>query len=425
MLQREKSQSIYQSSCAVIPGGVNSPARACLDVGISPMIVERGEGDTIWDVDGHSYLDFCGSWGALILGHCNPSVQRAVFQQMAKGTTFGITTKSEQELAAQLIQSVPSLEKVRFVSSGTEATMSAIRLARGYTGRSLIVKFSGHYHGHSDCLLIQAGSGVSTLPMASSLGVPEDLIRHTVVLPFNDSEGVQQFFKAHGDALAAVIVEPIAGNMGVVPGDRSFLHLLRQETEKCGAVLIFDEVITGFRVGLSGAQGLYEIDPDLSCFGKIIGGGFPAAAFGGRNEIMNCLAPLGGVYQAGTLSGNPVAMEAGIATLQAVQQPGFYEQLQAKTDRFIAPLRQALGKQGCVQQVGSMFTLFFGPEKVRGKSDLEGIDQTIFKEFFAYLFERGIYIPPSPFEAWFISAAHTEDHLAYAQQVILDFICQQ
>jgi glutamate-1-semialdehyde 2,1-aminomutase len=422
MKERKRSDEIFQSSCTVIPGGVNSPVRAFPGLSLTPLIVSSGKGDTLWDVDGNAYIDYCCSWGALILGHAFPKIVQGVCDQVQKGSSFGIATDSEKQLAQKLVSLLPHLEKVRFVSSGTEATMSAIRLSRGFTNRSLIVKFNGHYHGHVDALLIRAGSGVAHLNKeASSKGVTEETIKHTLSLPFNDLQRVSSFFQSCDD-LAAVIVEPVAGNMGVVPASLPFLQMLREETYKKGALLIFDEVITGFRVGLRGAQELYGITPDLSCYGKIIGGGFPVAAFGGRKEIMDHLAPLGEVYQAGTLSGNPIAMHAGYQTLQEIEKEGFYESLELKTKRFLGPIEAAMKKIGCVQRQGSMFSLFFGPSKVTSKEDLASLDQERFKQFFRFLFERGVYIPPSPYETWFLSSAHTEEHLAKTQELILQFV---
>jgi glutamate-1-semialdehyde 2,1-aminomutase len=423
MTDRPNSEAVHLHSCTLMPGGVNSPVRSFKDLDMTPLIVSRGKGDTIWDVDGYRYTDFCCSWGALILGHAHESVVRAASEQVAKGSSFGIATPYEKECAHKIIEYFPSIDKLRFVSSGTEASMSAIRLARGYTGRSLIVKFDGHYHGHSDALLISAGSGVTNLPRSTSLGVPKECIQHTISLPFNDLEGCRSFLRATED-IAAVILEPVAGNMGVVPAKKDFLEMLREETEKKQIVLIFDEVITGFRIGLRGAQGLYEIDPDLTCLGKIIGGGFPAAAFGGKKEIMDALAPLGAVYQAGTLSGNPVAMCAGLETLRHVEQNGFYADLEEKTIEFLAPLRQAIHAKNlpvAIQSAGSMFTLFFGPAKIESKADLKSLDVELFKRFFQYLFQRGIYISPSAYEAHFLSSSHTDEHLRQTQRAILDF----
>lgn len=428
-MTRPKTKALYSQLCQMIPGGVNSPVRACKNVGEMPLIIDYGYGDTIHDVDRHAYIDFCGSWGALIHGHAHPVIQEAVIKRMSKGTSFGITTEIEERLASKVLSLVPSLKKIRFVSSGTEATMTALRLARGYTGRDTIIKFSGHYHGHSDYLLVQAGSGVSMLPSASSAGVPQDFVKHTMCLPFNDVEACRKIFRNPGMnvQIAAVILEPIAGNMGVVPADKEFMQMLREETERIGALLIFDEVITGFRVALGGAQALYEITPDLSCFGKVIGGGFPVAAFGGRQDIMDCLAPLGKVYQAGTLSGNPVAMEAGLQALQLLEVDGFYEELERKTSLLVNPIRDFLEKSSvnaCIQQVGSMFTLFFGRRQVKNVEEARQLDLERFSQFFRFMLSKGIYIPPLQQEAWFISMAHEEDNLFYARDTILDFFKQ-
>jgi glutamate-1-semialdehyde 2,1-aminomutase len=423
MTIRPQSEALHLHSCTLMPGGVNSPVRSFKDLDMTPLIVVKGKGDTIWDADGFTYTDFCCSWGALILGHAHEKVVQKACEQVAKGSSFGIATPYEKECANKIIAYYPSMDKLRFVSSGTEATMSAVRLARGFTGRSLIVKFDGHYHGHSDALLISAGSGVTHLPQSTSLGVPADCIKHTISLPFNDMDACRSFLRETED-IAAVILEPIAGNMGLVPAKREFLEMLREETEKKQIVLIFDEVITGFRVGLRGAQGLYGIVPDLTCLGKIIGGGFPAAAFGGKKEIMDCLAPLGGVYQAGTLSGNPVAMCAGLETLCHVEQPGFFADLEEKTQSFLAPIRHAIQSKdipAVVQSFGSMFTLFFGPSQVESRKDLLHLDLSLFKRFFHYLFQRGVYLSPSAYEVHFLSSSHTELHLLEAQRVILDF----
>lgn len=423
---RQKSHAIYEASLNVIPGGVNSPVRAFKGLDMTPLVATKGIGDTIWDADGHAYIDYCGSWGALILGHADPKVVKAATDQMAQGSTFGIMTPYEEALASKIISYYPSVEKLRFTSSGTEATMSAIRLARGFTGRSYIVKFNGHFHGHVDNLLVQAGSAVTNLtPTSSSKGILEEAIRYTLSLPFNDVEGCRRILRQRGHEIAAVLVEPIAGNMGLVPGTQEFLTMLREETAASGTVLIFDEVITGFRVALRGAQDLYKIDPDLTCFGKIIGGGFPCAAFGGKKQIMDHLAPLGAVYHGGTLSGNPVAMCAGLATLQEVEKPGFYEDLTRKADLVTVPVREAIERRGmnaCLQQVGSSFTLFFGCREVTSKEDLATLDEARFKRLFIEMFKKGIYIPPSAYEAWFVSSAHTEEHLAYTAASLVEFI---
>jgi glutamate-1-semialdehyde 2,1-aminomutase len=420
MSERLKSREIFQASCAVIPGGVNSPTRAFPGLDMTPLIAARGQGAVVWDADGHSYIDYCCSWGALILGHCHPAVVEAATDQMRQGAGFGMATPVELAIAQKICKHLPSIDKLRFVSSGTEATMSAIRLARGYTGKDKIIKFEGHYHGHSDGLLVRAGSAVVQINLeASSKGVPSDFVRHTVCLPFNNLEITREFIRSRDD-IAAVILEPVAGNMGLVPADPDFLAMLREETEKKGIVLIFDEVISGFRVGLQGAQGLYKITPDLTCLGKIIGAGFPAAAFGGKAAIMDHLAPLGEVYQAGTLSGHPVAMRAGLAALEQLEQPGFYERLEEKTMVLADALRQMMRDKkisGCVNQLGSMFTPFFGPAQMRQKTTL---DQELYCKFFKQLFQRGIYMAPSPYEANFISSAHTDEQLEMTRQACRD-----
>lgn len=421
---RPHSETLYQDSCALMPGGVNSPVRAFKGMEMTPLIVKEGRGDTIWDVDGHAYIDFCQSWGSLILGHAPQHVVAKAVEQLSKGTSFGIATPYEKDLAEIIKRHLPSMEKLRFVSSGTEATMTAIRLARGYTGKSVIVKFNGHYHGHSDSLLIKAGSGVSHLPEASSKGVPEELVKLTVSLPFNDIETCRNFLLSRDD-IAAVLLEPVAGNIGVVPAKQEFLSMLREETAKKGIVLIFDEVITGFRVGLNGAQGHYGIVPDLTCLGKVIGGGFPAAAFGGKTEIMDHIAPLGAVYHGGTLSGNPLAMCAGYETLKTVEKPGFYSFLEEKLRDFLSPIRNRIEQkdlQIAVQSVGSMFTFFFGVKKVESKEDLANMDEEKFKQFFRYLFNRGVYLSPSAYEAHFISSAHTDENLQKTQDLILEYL---
>jgi glutamate-1-semialdehyde 2,1-aminomutase len=387
-------------------------------------MVSSGKGDTLYDVDGHAYIDYCCAWGSLILGHSPPNVIHAAQEQMARGSSFGIATPYEHAFAFKIMHHFPSIEKIRFVSSGTEAGMTVVRLARGFTGRSLIVKFNGHYHGHCDSLLIQAGSGVTHLPQASSHGVPHELVQHTVSLPFNDTDTCRRFLREHPE-VAAVIVEPVTGNMGVVPAEKEFLQMLREETARTSALLILDEVITGFRVSLNGAQGLYGITPDLTCLSKIIGGGFPVGAFGGRREIMDALAPLGNVYQAGTLSGNPVAMLAGLATITALEQPRFYESLEEKTRLLTDPIQEVIRERNlnlCLNRVGSMLTLFFGVKEVKRKEDLHSLDLEQFQNFFHFLFQRGIYISPSAYEAWFVSSSHTDEHLLYTRDVILEFL---
>lgn len=425
---RSTSEKAFQKALKITPGGVHSPVRACKGLLSTPLIVKRGYRDHIEDVDGNSYIDFCGSWGALIHGHAHPKIVAAATAQVAFGSSFGITTESEAKLASAIVATVDPIEKVRFVSSGTEATMSALRLARGFTKRNLIIKFAGHYHGHADFLLAQAGSGVASLNATStSLGIPQDAIKHTLVLPFNDFDACKRCFALPEvqKELAAIILEPIAANMGLVPPLPGFLAMLREESAKMGALLIIDEVITGFRVGLKGACALYNIKPDLVCLGKIIGGGFPAAAFGGREEIMDLLAPLGGVYQAGTLSANPVAMEAGFTALTMLQEPCFYDNLEKKRKVLTDPIVEMIEKKGlniCLEAVGSMFTLFFGRDKILNFEDVKSCDQKMFAHFFQFLFERGIYIAPSAFEAHFVSAAHEMENLCYARDCMLEFL---
>jgi glutamate-1-semialdehyde 2,1-aminomutase len=421
---RPKTEQVYRALCRVIPGGVNSPVRSFPGLSLTPLIVAKAAGDRLWDVDGHSYIDMCGSWGALILGHAPACVLQAATEQLQCGSSYGASTAIEERLASLIVHHMPSIEKIRFVSSGTEAVMTAVRLARGFTGRSKIVKFEGNYHGHMDSFLIKAGSGVAHLnPTASSKGVPASMVAHTVTLTFNNLEETRAALRQLDD-LAGVIIEPIAANMGVVPATRPFLEMLREECTRKGAVLIFDEVISGFRVGLSGAQGFYGIEPDLTTLGKIIGAGFPAAACGGAEEIMNQLAPLGQVYQAGTLSGNPVAMAAGVATVLELQQPGIYDKLKEMTDLLTRPIQEAMKDRqpACLQQVGSMFTPFLGIDKVEKK---EKLADDLYRRLFVYLFEHGVYIPPSPYEAWFVSTAHTKENLELVRDLILQFLKEQ
>jgi len=366
------------------------------------------------------------SWGALPIGHAHPRVVEAVQRQMEKGSSFGITTILESQTAERISSHMPSIEKIRFVSSGTEATMSALRLARGYTKRSHYIKFIGNYHGHADPFLVRAGSGVGFLPEASSLGVPKETIDYAICLPYNDSDAVKKAFRDN-PSIAAVIVEPIAANMGVIPGEKVFLETLREETKKAGAVLIFDEVITGFRVGLGGSGEYFGIKPDLTCLGKIIGGGLPLAAFGGKKEIMDLLSPLGGVYQAGTLSGNPLALVAGLRTLEELCTPSFYRTLEEKAkvflDPFIDKIRET-GKKVCVKRVGSFFTVFFGVNEVRNHEDLKLLDSDLFRKFYHYLFHNGIYFSPAQQEACFVSSAHTTLSLLKTKEVLLGF-CEE
>lgn len=425
---RSKSRQIFEKMCAVIPGGVNSPVRAFRGLERSPIVVASAKGDLLVDADGNRYIDFCGSWGALILGHADPYVLSATQRRMERGTSFGCCSETEETLAQQIVQMIPTIEKIRFVSSGTEATMSAVRLARGFTKRDLIIKFDGNFHGHADFFLVKAGSGLAGwTATSSSAGIPASVVENTMSLPYNDLEASLRVFQDPQlrNKIAAVILEPVSGNMGVVPPSIEFLQMLREETKKCGALLIFDEVITGFRVSKGGAQKLFDVQPDITTFGKIIGGGFPVAAYGGRADIMEMLSPLGPVYQAGTLSGNPVAMEAGYQTLCRLGSDSFYQELSRKTDIITVPVKAAieqLDADACIQQVGSMFSLFFGKRKVGNFDDALECDTEIFKEYFGFLFDRGVYVSPSQFEANFISMAHTIPHLERARDLMLEFI---
>ncbi len=417
-----KNRSSYLSLCEVIPGGVNSPARSCKGMEQDPLIVESGAKDCIYDIDGKRFIDYCCSWGALMHGHCHSEIMKGVRKRMAMGTTFGMSTLVEEQLARKICKTIDSIEKIRFVSSGTEATMSAVRLARGFTGRDAIVKFNGNYHGHADFFLVNAGSGLTDMPSSSSAGIPHNVVKDMVSLPYNDIETCRKYLQTH--SVAAVIVEPIAGNMGVVPATVEFIKMLREETEKSGALLILDEVISGFRVALKGAQSLYGIKPDITCLGKVIGGGFPLAAFGGRADVMNCLAPLGSVYQAGTLSGNPIAVEAGLQALILCERAGVYDELLKKTNMITEPVREYLENNGinaCVQQVGSMFTIFFGRKSVNNGEEAKHLDNKRFAEFFRYMYAKGIYIPPAQQESWFVSTVHEEGHLKYTSDMIIEF----
>jgi glutamate-1-semialdehyde 2,1-aminomutase len=403
--------SLFQEACKYIPGGVNSPVRAFRGVGGEPIFFKKAKGATVFAADDRRYIDYVGSWGPMILGHAHPQVIQAVQDVAALGLSFGAPTTLETELARRVVALMPSIELVRFVSSGTEATMSAIRLARGFTGRDTIVKFEGCYHGHSDSLLIKAGSGALTLGVPTSPGVPKALASHTVTLNYNDSDQVQRVFRQIGEQVACIIVEPVAGNMNCVPPAPDFLQTLRRECDRVGALLVFDEVMTGFRVALGGAQALYGVRPDLTTLGKIIGGGMPVGAFGGRREIMEQLAPLGPVYQAGTLSGNPVAMTAGITTLDLISAPGFHQRLSAMTDVLVEQLAAAAADAGvalATNHVCGMFGFFFTSER-----DVDRYDKVIacdverFKKFFHRMLQEGIYFAPSAFEAGFLSAAHS------------------
>ena len=419
------SQSLFERALKVIPGGVNSPVRACKSVGADPLFIERGEGCLIYDADGNRFIDYIGSWGPLILGHRHPAIMDAITAVLERGTSFGAPTDLEIQLAEMVIDAVASVEMVRMVNSGTEATMSAIRLARGATGRDLVIKFDGCYHGHADTLLVAAGSGVATLGIPGSPGVPEAVAQSTLSLPFNDIEAVKKVMADKGDKVACVVVEPVAGNMGLVAPEDGFLKTLRKLTETHGTVLIFDEVMTGFRVAYGGAQSLYDIQPDLTCFGKVIGGGLPVAAYGGKKEIMSQIAPQGSIYQAGTLSGNPIAMAAGIATLKELQKPGVYEALNERSKRLITGLGQAANKTGIaarVGHVGSMIGMFFTDQNVANFDDAKTCDLELFSKFYQGMRQHGIYIAPSQFEVLFLSTAHSDEHvdatIDAAQQVL-------
>ena len=408
------SKRFFEQAQKVIPGGVNSPVRACKSVGADPVFFAGGAGPFIIDVDGKEYIDYVASWGPLILGHAHPEVIAAVQAAAENGTSFGAPTWAEVELAELICEIFPSIEKVRLVNSGTEATMSAVRLARGYTGKRKIIKFDGCYHGHADSFLVKAGSGVATLGIPGSPGVPEEIVANTISLPYNDLAAVEEAFAKMGEDIACVIVEPIAGNMGVVPPKPGFLEGLREITKKHGALLIFDEVITGFRVSLSGAQGLYGVYPDLTCLGKIIGGGLPVGAYGGRAEIMEHIAPEGPVYQAGTLSGNPIAVAAGIATLRVLMRPGTYERLEALSQRLAKGLAEAASAAQAkvtFNRVGSMMTCFFREGEVTNFSEAAASDTEKYGKFWRAMLARGVYLAPSQFEAAFVSLAHTEEEI--------------
>ncbi|HYT08372.1 MAG TPA: glutamate-1-semialdehyde 2,1-aminomutase [Rugosimonospora sp.] len=412
--QPSRSQRAFERARRVLVGGVNSPVRAFGAVGGMPIIVDRAQGAQVWDLDGNAYTDFICSWGALILGHAHPEIAAALADQAARGTSYGMTTELEIELAEILQNALPSMERIRFVSSGTEATMSAARLARAATGRNLIVKFEGGYHGHGDSFLARAGSGLATLGIAASPGVPQALAELTLDAPYNDLAAVERLFERHGGDIAAVIVEPIAANMGVVPPADGFLSGLRELTRRHGALLIFDEVITGFRLCFGGAQNLFGIEPDLTTLGKIIGGGLPVAAYGGRRDLMEQVAPVGPVYQAGTLSGNPLAMRAGIETLKRLAVHGFYESLDRKAKILADAMGQALSDAGIAGQVaraGSLLTLFFTASPVENYAAAKKSDTRRFASFFNEMLRRKILLPPSQFEALFVSAAHTEDDM--------------
>ncbi len=409
-----KSSDLFARAQKILVGGVNSPVRAFRAVGGEPLIIERARGSRLWDADGREYIDYVCSWGALILGHAHPEVVAAIADQARRGTSYGMTSPLEIELAERIARAIPSIERIRFVSSGTEATMSAIRVARAFTKRDLILKFEGGYHGHSDSFLVEAGSGLATFGISSSPGVPEALARLTLNAPYNDAGAVERIFAQHAGKIAAVIVEPVAANMGVVPPVPGFLASLRRITAANGALLIFDEVITGFRLVYGGSQSVFDVRPDITVLGKIIGGGLPVAAYGGRREIMDMISPLGPVYQAGTLSGNPLAMCAGLATLPLLEAPGFYDATNAKAGRLAEGLREALRESkvpGVVNVAGSLLTLFFAAEPIHDYAGAKTSDTSRFAAFFREMLSRGILLPPSQFEALFVSSAHTNEDI--------------
>lgn len=410
----QRSQQLYANALRLIPGGVSSPVRAFRAVGGQPLFVQRGKGARVWDADGNSFIDYVSSWGPLIAGHAHPQVVAALKDAVERGTSYGAPTELEIELAELINAALPAVELVRFVNSGTEATMSALRLARAFTGRDKIIKFDGCYHGHADGLLVKAGSGVATLGLPDSPGVPASYAEHTLVAPYNDLTGVSALFDRARDQIAAVIVEPVAGNMGVVPPQSGFLDGLRDLTQRHGALLIFDEVITGFRVGWHGAQGLFGVIPDLTCLGKVIGGGLPVGAYGGRRDIMEQIAPLGPVYQAGTLSGNPLAMTAGIATLRLLQERGAYEHLESLAAKLADGLLDAARSAGIPtggNRVGSAMTLFFTSQPVTDYASARTADTARYAAYFRGMLERGVYLAPSQFEAGFVGLAHTSQDI--------------
>ncbi len=405
----QKSKKLFRDAAKVIPGGVNSPVRAFKAVGPNPIFIDKAKGAYLYDADGNKYIDYCLSWGPMILGHAQPKVLAQVKKVMAKGTSFGIPTELETRLAGMIVDAIGSVEKVRLVSSGTEAVMTAIRLARGSTGRDKIIKFIGCYHGHVDHMLVQAGSGATTLGAPSSPGVPKDFTKHTILLPYNNTDMLEKAFKKHQDQIAAVIVEPIAGNMGVVLPQKDFLKTIRKLCTRNGSVLIFDEVITGFRLKYGSVQDIFGVEADLTCLGKIIGGGFPIGACGGKAKLMNNLAPSGKIYQAGTLSGNPVCVAAGIATLNLLKSKKIYDGLERTAGKLCEGIRQTLAQRGVphtINRVGSMFTIFFNPGPVTDYDDAVKSDTKAYAKFHKVMLKEGIYLPPSQFEAWFVSSEH-------------------
>ena len=414
-MRHERSSNLYEEACKILVGGVNSPVRAFKAVGGTPLFIRKARGSKIEDEDSNRYIDYVCSWGPLILGSTHPKVVQALERAISRGTSYGAPTKLETELAELIIAAVPSIEKIRFVNSGTEASMGALRLTRAYTKRNRVLKFEGCYHGHVDSFLVRGGSGMATLGTPDSAGVTESSAADTIVVPYNDIAAVEQVFEKFPDEVAAVIVEPVAANMGLVPPNPGFLSMLREATKKFGALLIFDEVITGFRAAWGGAQSLFNIKPDLTCLGKIIGGGLPVGAYGGREEIMNLVSPLGPVYQAGTLSGNPLAMTAGIATLKEVKKKGFHARLEKKSKHLAEGLNKAAQDAGCalrLNRVSSMLGLFFTPKEVVDFSSAKSTNTEQYKRFFHSMLEGGIYLPPSAFETVFVSAAHSESDIS-------------
>ncbi|WP_345851065.1 glutamate-1-semialdehyde 2,1-aminomutase [Shewanella algae] len=410
-----RSEDLFEQAKKTIPGGVNSPVRAFNGVGGSPRFIEKADGAYIYDADGKAYIDYVGSWGPMILGHNHPKIREAVLKAVENGLSFGAPTELEVQMAEKVIEMVPSIEQVRMVSSGTEATMSAIRLARGYTNRDKILKFEGCYHGHADCLLVKAGSGALTLGQPSSPGIPADFAKHTLTAVYNDLDSVKELFSQHPQDIACIILEPVAGNMNCIPPVAGFLEGLRELCDQFGALLLIDEVMTGFRVSKSGAQGHYGVTPDLTTLGKVIGGGMPVGAFGGKKEVMQYIAPTGPVYQAGTLSGNPIAMTAGLAQLEALSEPGLYEELAAKTKRIAEGFKAAADKHGipmAINYVGGMFGFFFTDEqKITGFEQVTKCNMEQFRAFYHGMLDEGIYLAPSAFEAGFLSMAHGEQEL--------------
>ena len=419
------NKKLVEEAQRVLPGGVNSPVRAFKAVGGSPVALVKGRGCKVWDADGREYIDFLASWGPLILGHSHPKVVKAVREEAEKGLSFGLTNPHEVRLAQLVVEMVPSVEKVRFVNSGTEATMSAVRLARGVTGRKYVLKFEGCYHGHYDSLLVSAGSGVATFGIPGTPGIPEEIAKLTLVVPFNNEEAVKEAFERYGEDIACVIVEPVAGNMGVVPPKEGFLRFLREITERYGSLLIFDEVITGFRLAKGGAQEMFNVEPDITCLGKILGGGMPVGAYGGRKEIMSQVAPEGPVYQAGTLSGNPVAMVCGVETLKELRDKEPYPILEGRMKKLSEGVSEILKDKGIphrVNSIGSMMTVFFTDREVVDFESAKSSDTELFGRFFRKLLEKGVLIPPSQFEAWFVGTAHEERHIEEALEKISEAV---